>query len=296
MKKTILITGATGFTGTEACRFFVAKGYAVTGIIRETKGNIPGVNYVKGDLLIPVIVQEIMKEQQPDFVLHLAGDNHAGRSWSRPSVTFDANVNGTLNLLEAARLHAPSSKILVAGSLIDYNPCEAQAPNHPYGVTKYLQILLSKCWAQMYQLDLMIARPSNLIGPGESAGICALLAARLADIEQGTGKGKLELDNLKAQRDFLDVRDAVEAYELLFRKGEQLQEYALATGVSRTLEEAARALLKRTDADVEVTYVRNEEEEDFTVDTSEIQRLGWTPKISFEQSMEDILNHYRTCS
>ncbi|WP_168412923.1 NAD-dependent epimerase/dehydratase family protein [Bacillus salacetis] len=295
MKKTVLITGASGFTGTEACRFFSSKGYAVTGIIRGKSGSIDGGNYVKADLLRSDEIQEIMAEQKPDFVLHLAGDNHAGRSWSRPSATFDANVNGTLNLLESVRLHAPSSKILVAGSLIDFNPCGTQAPNHPYGVTKYLQVFLSKCWAQMYSLDVTFARPANLIGPGESTGICALLAAKLAGIEQGEGKGNLPLHNFQSQRDFLDVRDAVKAYELIFREGGRLQEYALATGISRTLGEVAQVLVRLTSAEVEITYELDEEEEPFAVDTSEIRALGWQPEIPFEQSMADILNYHRTC-
>ncbi|WP_113930752.1 NAD-dependent epimerase/dehydratase family protein [Bacillus sp. P14.5] len=296
MTARLLITGASGFTGTEACRYFASKGYSVTGMARKSMGPAGGVQYEVCDLLCKEEMDRFIEAQKPDYILHLAGDNHAGESWNRPLAAMETNVNGTLNLLEAVRRHSPSARSLVAGSMIDYDPCKMESPNHPYGVTKYLQTLTAKCWGSLYNMDVVIARPSNLIGPGESSGICALLASKLAEMERGSGKGKLEIHNLKSQRDFLDIRDVVKAYETLLLKGESLQEYSIGSGVSRTLGEVAETLVKLTDADVEVSYSLDEEEAPFRVDGSKIRYLGWIPGIPFQQSMEDVLAYYRSRS
>ncbi|MGM0843800.1 MAG: NAD-dependent epimerase/dehydratase family protein [Bacillota bacterium] len=297
MKAGLLITGASGFTGTEACRYFASKGFSVTGMVRKLRGAaVEGVQYAECDLLCKEEVERLIEALKPDYILHLAGDNHAGESWKRPLAALETNVNGTLNLLEAIRLYSPSSRVLVAGSMIDYDPCKKESPNHPYGVTKYLQTLTAKCWGRLYNLDVIIVRPSNLIGPGKSSGICALLASRLAEIERGPGKGKFEIHNLQTQRDFLDIRDAVKAYEILLLKGESLQEYSIGSGVSRTLGEAAEVLLKITDAEVEVSHSLDEGEEPFIVDCAKIKSLGWTPAIPFQQSLKDILEYYRSLS
>jgi GDP-4-dehydro-6-deoxy-D-mannose reductase len=294
MNAHLLITGASGFTGTEACRYFSCKGFSVTGMVRKARDSAEGVRYAACDLLCKEKMDRLIEAQKPDYILHLAGDNHAGESWKRPLGALETNVNGTLNLLEAVRRHCPAARILVAGSMIDYDPCKMESPNHPYGVTKYLQTLTAKCWGSLYDMDVIIARPSNLIGPGESSGICSLLASKLAMIERGPGKGRLDIHNLQSQRDFLDVRDVVRAYEILLLKGKSLQEYSIGSGVSRTLGEAAEALVNLTEADVEVSHSLDEAEAPFKVDCSKMKDLGWTPVISFQQSVKDILDYHRS--
>ncbi|MGD6967688.1 NAD-dependent epimerase/dehydratase family protein [Rossellomorea vietnamensis] len=296
MTASLLITGVSGYTGTEACRYFASKGYSVTGMVRKARESAEGVCYAACDLLCKEEMNRLIETQKPDYILHLAGDNHAGDSWQRPLGVLETNVNGTLNLMEAVRRYSPATRILVAGSMIDYDPCKMESPNHPYGVTKYLQTFTAKCWGHLYDMDIVIARPSNLIGPGDSSGICALLASKLVEMEHGPGKGKLEIHNLKSQRDFLDVRDVVRAYEILLLKGKSLQDYSIGSGVSRTLGEVAENLVKLTDAEVEVSHSLDEAEAPFLVDCSKMESLGWSPGITFQQSMKDILAYYRSRS
>ena len=73
--------------------------------------------------------------------------------------------------------------------------------------------------------NIIIAKPSNLIGPGESNGICSILAKKMIDIESGRSKAIIEVNSLKDSRDFLDVRDAIKAYHVLLRDGINGKQY-----------------------------------------------------------------------
>ena len=85
--------------------------------------------------------------------------------------------------------------------------------------------------------NIIIAKPSNLIGPGASNGICSILAKKMIDIESGRSKAVIEVNSLKDSRDFLDVRDAVKAYHVLLRDGINGKQYNIGSGVKRSLLE-----------------------------------------------------------
>jgi GDP-4-dehydro-6-deoxy-D-mannose reductase len=293
MKK-ILITGASGFTGFHACKYFSDSGYKVTGLVNSNKMKKSNISLYKCDLLKLKQLESIMEKIKPDYVLHLAGENNVSTSWENPLQSFHVNVIGTLNLLESVRKYAPVSRVLIVGSVIDFNPCDGLLPNHPYGVTKYLQSVLSQCWGELFNIHVLLAKPSNLIGPGQSSGVSSIFAKKIAAMENKQEMGKLDIENIHVQRDFLDVRDAVVAYEFLLNKGDVQQIYAIGSGVSRSLVDVVNTLLLFSEARVEYhTDPRGEPQDPFVVDISNITALGWLPHISFEQSMKDTLDYYR---
>lgn len=81
----------------------------------------------------------------------------------------------TAYLLEAVRKENPSCKILVAGSALQYDPANISTLTHPYSLSKTYQIQIARGWAALYEMDIVIAKPSNLIGPGFSNGVCSIL-------------------------------------------------------------------------------------------------------------------------
>jgi GDP-4-dehydro-6-deoxy-D-mannose reductase len=293
MKK-ILVTGASGYTGFHACKHFSLSGYKVFGLVNSNKEKIQNISMYECDLMKTKQLDSIMEKVQPDFILHLAGENNVGKSWENPLHSFQVNVTGTLNLLEAVRKFVPKSKVLIIGSVIDFNPCDGMQANHPYGVTKYFQTLLAQCWAGLFNIHVLLARPSNLVGPGQSSGVSSIFAKKIVITENQHKMTDLTIKNIHVQRDFLDVRDAVRAYEILLNKGEAQQTYDVGTGVSRSLEELVATLSLFSKAKVNCqTDLQAEPENNFIVNIDEISKLGWTPSISFEQSMEDTLNYYR---
>ena len=121
-------------------------------------------------------VYDAIKAVKPDYILHTAGKNDVKESWEKPAEYVTVNVLATVHLLEAVRKVKNNGKILVIGSALEFDP--SGLPNHPYGLTKTFQSLVAKSWDTLFHLPIMIAKPTNLIGPGPSNGFCSLIAEK----------------------------------------------------------------------------------------------------------------------
>jgi len=281
--KTILITGGDGFTGKHAFEHFKNQGYRIFATSR-THENL---NTYKIDLLKKRDVETMIKRIQPDYVLHLAGQNDVKASWDDPLYTFEANVLITLNLLEAIRKHCPNAKVLVVGSILEEFI-------NPYGLSKKIQNVISKKWAEFFQLDVVVAKPVNLIGPGFSKGVCAKFARKIASSEAANSICQLHISNLETKRDFLDVRDAVRAYDLLLQKGENGKTYDVGTGNWKSLLEIVNAFKQLTP--ITLVYVDENQpvkESKFLANPLPLKLLGWKPQYSLIESLQDCLDFFR---
>ncbi|WP_083207739.1 NAD-dependent epimerase/dehydratase family protein [Fictibacillus arsenicus] len=294
-KPVILITGAGGFTGIHACSYFYKNNYEVTGIYRNLINVNNGQwNKLQIDLQCYQSILNAVKKIRPDYVLHLAGSNSVTESWEDPFSYFNSNVINTLHLLEAVRSVSPRTKIVITTSLLQFSPQEKELPNHPYGVTKLIQKLLAEYWSALFSLNVVIAKPSNLIGPGPSKGICRILVEKIVSAEKGKGKPIIEVTNLQNTRDFLDVRDAVRAYEILLQKGLHGEEYEITSGYPRTLENVISLINGHTKHDLIIQQQENTKPDIYKSSNGEaIVALGWKPIISFEDSIEDIFLYVR---
>lgn len=289
----LLITGANGFTGNHACSHFAKAGFKVIAVVR---------NHAPADLFQTEIcdltnkkaVTEMIKKVKPQYLLHLAGQNHVEESWIDPVSSLEANFLSTLYLIEALRHENPTCKIIVVGSALQFNPQEISTLKHPYSLSKTLQVLIAQSWAELYKLPIIIAKPSNLIGPGISNGVCSIFAKKIVDMEKKYTEKVLEVSNPYAQRDFIDVRDVVYAYETLFKKGSSGKLYDIASGDSRSLAKVIDTFKKITNEEFKVVCTANsKKEENIKISCLNLRQLGWQPLIPFEVSLLDILNFYR---
>ncbi|MCA0987855.1 NAD-dependent epimerase/dehydratase family protein [Guptibacillus algicola] len=290
----ILITGAAGFTGQEACRHFRKKGWNVKAVVRETSFVSEGIHIIQCDLTDRKAVERLMKMEKPTFLLHLAGVNSVQLSWKDPVTTMEANLLSTVYLLDSVRTSSPSTKIVLVGSALQYDPELKEKPHHPYALSKTMQIQVARHWADLFNLEIVLAKPTNLIGPGPSSGICALLAKHVVEMERNKKTAKFTITNFALKRDFLDVRDAVGAYETLFLFGERNRTYDIATGRLVTI----RAIVDEMQSLTSVTNFVNDKksvgmEVMKPIDVSELRKLGWLPNYSLHQSLNDTLEYYR---
>ncbi|WP_281998541.1 NAD-dependent epimerase/dehydratase family protein [Priestia flexa] len=292
MRKRILITGASGFTGKHAVVHFMKKDYEVTAAMRKEM-SCEGASVVSCDLENEDQVMKLIEDANPHYILHLAGQNHVGSSWEQPLSYVNSNVIGTLHLLEAVRKKVPTARIVVAGSALQYNPSDSSTLTHPYSFSKTMQILVSEAWAKLYNLDVVIAKPSNLIGPGHSNGVCSIFAKKIAAMEKGDEKKELHISNLEARRNFIDVRDAVAAYEHLFLFGQRKAVYEIASSACYSLKEVASMLRTLAHVDFQITNDEANSEPFLIPDTSPLQLIGWKPNYSLEKSLLDILTFHR---
>lgn len=292
-KPSLLITGASGFTGQHACRHFLEAGFHVTAVTRKNSFANKEIHTEYCNLTHKNDVSNLIKKIKPQYLLHLAGQNHVGQSWTDPISSLEANTMATAYLLEAIRQENPSCKIVVVGSALQFNPANMSTLTHPYSLSKTLQVIIAQSWANLYNMHIVIAKPSNLIGPGPSNGVCSLFAQKIVDMEKNKADKALEVNNLLAQRDFIDVRDAVRGYEILLTKGKSGEIYEIASGKSHSLEEVITYF--KTLAKVEFVLISqsNEKEQQIEINPLDITNLGWKPSISFESSLRDVLTFYR---
>ena len=293
-KPKLLITGATGFTGLHALSHFQQAGYEVIGVSRDfSKIETNQFRLESCDLTDKNGVINLIKKNKPDSVLHLAGQNHVPTSWTNPIGTLEINAMSTAYLLEAIRLHSPACKVLVVGSALQFDVSDIKSLNHPYSLSKTLQVLVAQSWELLYKMNIVIANPSNLIGPGKSNGVCSLLARKVAEMEEQGAKKILEVNNLLTQRDFIDVRDAVRGYEILLTKGQSGSVHDITSGTPRYLKEITSTLQAISSIVFTVESAEDKLEEIVSKPPSELLLENLPVLIPFKNSMEDILNYQR---
>ena len=242
-----------------------------------------------------------LDQARPDAILHLGGIAFVPLGWTEPQQVFSVNTIGTLNLLDAVRQRAPAARVLVVTSAEVYGSRPTPAPlveddpyrpDNIYGVAKAAADHSALLYAAHHHLDVMVARPSNHIGAGQSKDfVSSAFAAQLAAIAAGAPP-VMRVGNLDQRRDFTDVRDVVRAYVLLLEKGQTGQAYNIASGRMIAIRELLEALC-------EVAQVHPRVEVDPALfrptdarpayDTARIRaHVGWQAEIPLRQTLAAI--------
>ncbi len=313
----VLITGITGFAGSHLAEFILNRDpdVEVFGIVRwrsrmENIAHIRDkVELCEADLKDMVSLQGCLAHMKPDRIFHLAAQSFVPTSWTCPGETFAINATGQINLFQALLGLHQSPRIQVAGSSEEYgqvfpeeipmketNPLR---PLSPYAVSKVAQDLLGYQYFKSYGLPVVRTRGFNHTGPrrGE-VFVTSSFAKQIAEIEKKKKEPVIRVGNLDSQRDFSDVRDIVEAYWLSLEKGEPGEVYNIGSGFARTMREVLDTLLSLSRVDVRVEVdpkrLRPSDVPILLADPSKfISLTGWKPRIPFERTLRDLLDHWR---
>jgi GDP-4-dehydro-6-deoxy-D-mannose reductase len=295
-----LITGCNGFVGRHAAAALRRAGHEVVGsdITCPAGGQIPCHPMDVRDL---DSILAVLEETRPDAILHLGGIAFVPLGWTQPQKVFEVNTIGTLNLLDAVRRQAPATRVLVVTSAEVYGPHPAPAPltedapyrpDNIYGVAKAAADHAALLYADHHGLDVMVARPSNHIGPGQSKEfVSSAFAAQLAAIAKGA-EPVMRVGNLDQRRDFTDVRDVARAYALLFEKGNQGAAYNIASGAMTSVREILDTLCDiagvRPRIDIDPDLFRPTDNRP-AYDASRLRtHTGWQPEIPLRRTLEDV--------
>ncbi|MFN8384173.1 MAG: GDP-mannose 4,6-dehydratase [Anaerolineales bacterium] len=294
-----LITGISGFVGKHLQQYLTERGWDVYGFdVRSEKKDV-----FIGDLTDQAAISLALTECKPDVAFHLAGVIKS----EVPEIFYKVNLQGTLSLFDAIVASKYRPTVVVASSSAVYGRTSGEKPItermqlHPvtdYAVSKAAQEMAALRYYDSYALPVMIVRMFNLLGPGQSADLaCSAFARQIALAEQN-GQTEIVTGNLDARRDFVDVRDAVRAFEAIAQKGKPGQIYnvcsergvAIKKCLSEMVSMSTRQLSSRVDAD-------RVQKNDVPVQVGSYQKLhnatGWSPKISLKQSLSDLLNDWR---
>ena len=293
------------------------SGHEVYGIKRwrSPRNNISNiedkVTLFDGDLNDLSSLITIFDQVKPEIVFHLAAQSFVSSSYTAPADTINTNVVGTSNLLEAIRItkidpviHVCSSSEVygqVDKSQIPINESTDLNPVSPYAVSKVGEDMLAYMYHQAYELKTIRSRMFTHSGPrrGE-VFVDSFFALQLARIEQGQQKPVLKTGNLDSVRTFCDVRDTVKAYWMLVDKCDPGEVYNIGGNRTMTIKDMLDLLLNMSSVKNDVKVEQDPKlirPADVTLqipDSSKfVQATGWEPSISYEQTLQDMLDYWR---
>lgn len=314
----VFVTGADGFVGQHTLAALLEAGHEVTGAITGSEPALETlsptladrIDWVSFDLRNPDAVGRAVQEARPDAVLHLAALSSVSRSWSQPDDTFEVNAAGTIHLLRAIRALDPPPRprpVVLVGSGeaygqngTDHAPLTESTPLrplNPYAASKAAQEMVGWALGRTDHTRLVQTRSFTQTGPGQSPTFVTVdWASQLLAIRDEGREPVLRVGNIDVVRDFLDVRDAADAYLALLETPDAHGVFNVCSGRGvplRTLLERLQAVAG-VDVDVRVDPDRLRPA-DITSLVGDPARLttatGWRPTRPLDRTLEDTLGH-----
>lgn len=333
MSKKALITGITGMVGSHLTDFLLEEtDWEIYGVCRwrspldnvahllERVNQKNRVFFDYADLNDEISLITVMNKVKPDYIFHLAAQSYPMTSFTAPIDTLNTNILGTCRLLEAVRNtmemdkeYKPVIHVCASSEVFGKIPKEKKPetgiheecpfhPASPYAISKVGTDLLGRYYAEAYGMTIMTTRMFTHTGPRRGDVFHeSTFAKQIAMIEAGLIEPELKVGNLKSLRTYADVRDAVKAYYMLVTNSPIGGEY-YNIGGTYTCEvgDTLNTLLSYSTMKDEIKVVIDPErlrpiDADLQIpDCSKFKKhTGWEPTISFEQTMQDLLNYWR---
>lgn len=261
------------------------------------------------DILDKEAIVALLLEIRPDYIFHLAAQSSVGLSWKNPGLTVDVNIKGSINVMDAVRELYYKPRVLLIGSGEEYGhirPGETPIrednllrPGNIYAATKACQNMIGSIYAQAYDMQLMMVRSFNHIGPGQAPMfVVSDFCKQVAEIEKGLREPVMYVGNLAAKRDFTDVRDVVKAYVKLIMQGVPGETYNMGSGHAVEIRGILDRIISLSEKEIRVEIDPNKiRPVDVPIIEADITKLheltGWKPQIELEQTIRDTLNYWR---
>jgi CDP-glucose 4,6-dehydratase len=306
----VLVTGSTGLLGGWLVSRLVAEGAEVTVLARRRPEHLTWwerVTPVAGDIRDEDLMDRTLRQRGIDTVFHLAAQAIVGEANARPTGTFEINIKGSWQLLEAARLGGSVKQFIYASTDKAYGehpdlPYLEETPlrgRYPYEASKACADLIAQSYAATYNMRVAITRCANFYGGGDlnwNRIVPGTIRAALS------GERPLIRSDGQFIRDYLYIEDAVEAYvtlaEALASRGELTgQAFNFGHNVPVTVLDLVQRILNlcgRSDLCPDVRGEASREIRAQYLDASKAQRLlGWTPNFSLTEGLLRTIAWYR---
>lgn len=296
----VLLTGSSGFVGSYVSRILPCISLA------EEGGGAPidlrDICGIRSFLSLNI--------HSFDAVIHLAAQSFVPESFKNPRETFDINFTGTFNLLTALKEFGFKGRMVFVSSGDIYGlvgedrlPITEEYtlnPRSPYAVSKVAAESLCYQWSVTENMEIVIARPFNHIGPNQSdMFVISNFAKQIVEIELGFREPAISAGNIDTTRDFLDVRDVADAYKILLKKGINSGIYNVCSGTETTIRSAVDAMLNITGVEAEINIDSdklrpNEQKRAYGSNQKIKTATGWEPMIPLKQSLFDTIGYWRS--
>ena len=323
--KIAFITGITGMVGSHLAEYLINNtDWDIVGLIRwrspldnisslvEKINNKKRVKLVYGDIRDPLSIDDIIKNNKPDYLFHLAAQSYPLTSFTAPLDTLETNIQGTTIVLDALKkyskdciTHVCASSEVFGRVTKDKLPINEECTFHPaspYAISKVGTDLLGRYYAEAYNMKIMTTRMFTHTGPRRGDVFAeSTFAKQIAMIEKGFIEPVVKVGNLDSLRTIADVRDAVRAYHMLVTINPLGGEYYNIGGTySCTIGDILTKLISLSPKKDIITIETDPDrlrpiDADLQLpDTTKFQKhTGWEPKIDFETTMSDLLSFWR---
>jgi len=321
-KKRALITGINGQDGSYLAEFLIEKGYVVFGTIKRNSvsenqtARLDNIydeikdNLIYADLLDVPSLLHALKISDPEEVYNLAAQSHVRISFDQPVYTAQSTGIGTLNLLEAIRLHNPKIRMYQAsssemfGNTIDSDGFQRETtalnPVSPYGCAKVFSYNICRNYRNSYNMFISNGILFNHESPRRGVNFVTNKVVKTAvEIKMGLAKNLL-LGNLNASRDWGHAKDYVRAMWIMLQQ-DVPGDFVCSTGESHTVKELVEYVFGKLGLQWEdyvgtdEKYLRPEELEDLKGDSTLLRdRTGWSTTYTFETMLDEMIDHWIT--
>lgn len=306
-----LIIGAAGFVGGYLSKHLKDDlGWNVTATkMKHEELNIPDVSIVSLDILNKQEIISLLFDVKPDCIFHLAAQSSVSVAWKNPALTVDVNIKGSLNVLDAVRELFYKPRILLIGSGEEYGHVRPEdipireetllRPGNLYAATKACQNMIGKIYTDAYDMNIMMVRAFNHIGPNQAPlFVVSDFCKQVVEIERGLQEPVIHVGNLSVFRDFTDVRDVVRAYSAIILQGKRGETYNVGSGKAMEIREMLETILSFSTASITIetdpAKLRPVDVPIIEADTSKLYNLtGWKPLIPFHQTVQETLDYWR---
>ncbi len=305
-----LIIGGAGFVGNYLIDHLYKCGWSVIAtkmpnqIIDYMGIDICNLNILNKDNII-----NLLEETRPQYIFHLAAQSSVALSWENPHLTIDVNIQGSVNVLESLRHLSYKPRILLIGSGEEYGSINMseiplvestpQRPSNIYAATKCFQNMIGKIYTDSYNLEIMMVRAFNHIGPMQSPSfVVSDFCKQVSEIEKGMKEPTIKVGNLNVKRDFTDVRDVVRAYFLLIQNGKKGESYNVGSGKAIEINTILQRILSLSTCTISIykdeKKIRPSDTPIIEANITKLQECtGWSASIPLDQTISDTLNYWR---
>ncbi len=314
--KNVFVTGATGFLGSWLVRDLLERKADVVALIRDEtphsllsiNGDDKRISAVRGSLEEYSVLERILNEYQVEVIFHIGAQTQVEIANRNPISTFEANIKGTWNLLEASRRSPLVKKVLIASSdkaygeqkKLPYDESQALHGSHPYDVSKSAADLIAQSYFSTYSLPVCITRCGNFFGGGDfNFNRLVPSVIRAAISEQ---RPVIRSDGTM-RRDYLYIEDAVHAYRHLAEKMDDASTHGQAFNFSAenplTVLEMTERILSLMNSGLKPNVLgiaKNEIPDQYLSAAKARSMLGWKSQYSVDEGLKKTIawytNHY----
>ncbi len=299
----ILVTGCEGFVGSYLVKDLLNRNYDVEGIYYtfKPKYDIP---LYEIDIRNRESLEKLFYRKY-DVIFHLAGQSSGSLSFKKVLLTYDINTTGTLNILNAVNkdihfIYISTAEVYGRPEILPLKEDDFPVPVNHYAVSKYNAENICRAFSQIYKMDITVLRPFNHTGAGQTPTfVLPSFAKQIAMIEKGMQDPVIKVGNLNVKRDFMNVRDVVDAYiKIMENRKKGFNIYNVSSGRSYLLKDLLNKMIEKSTKSITVEIdkerLRPVDIEDMYGDSSKLQRdTNWKITKSIDDTIEELLNYWR---